>query len=112
MTLMTILYQNKVDFRENLNEISLKIADTWWQTETGGNMICPVPFNDGDVFKPGSAQRPFYGIEPVLYNASGKELVGNDVGGALCIKHPWPGIAMTIYNDHERFRNTYLDVSF
>lgn len=87
-----------------------KVADTWWQTETGGNMITPIPCDDDAVFKPGSAQRPFYGIKPILYTAEGTEVLGNEVDGSLCIEKPWPGIARTIYNDHERFRNTYLDV--
>ena len=88
-----------------------QIADTWWQTETGGNMITPVPCDDNSTFKPGSAQRPFYGIKPVLYSAEGKIVHGNDTDGALCIEMPWPGIARTIYGDHERFRNVYLNVS-
>ena len=69
-----------------------KVVDTWWQTETGGNMITPMPSEQpGSQFKPGSAQRPFYGIEPVLMDANGSLVTGNEVDGALCIKRPWPG---------------------
>ena len=69
-----------------------KVVDTWWQTETGGNMITPMPSDQpGHTFKPGSAQRPFYGIEPVLMDSNGQEVAGNEVDGALCIRRPWPG---------------------
>ena len=89
-----------------------KVVDTWWQTETGGNMITPMPTEqDPSQFKPGSAQRPFYGIEPVLMSAEGTLVEGNDVNGALCIKRPWPGISRTIYGDHQRFLDTYINVS-
>ena len=82
------------------------IMDTWWQTETGGIMITPQP---GAIdLKPGSATRPFYGIQPVLVDEQGKELVGNGVSGHLCINAPWPGMARTIYGDHARFLETYF----
>ena len=88
-----------------------QVVDTWWQTETGGNMITPVPCDEGAQFKPGSAQRPFYGVLPGLFDADGTEVKGNEVDGALCIKLPWPGIARTVYGNHQRFRETYLNVS-
>ena len=81
------------------------IVDTWWQTETGGILISPIP---GAVkTKPGSATKPFFGIEPCLVNAEGKELEGA-ASGNLCIKSSWPGQARTIYGDHQRFIDTYF----
>ncbi len=81
------------------------IVDTWWQTETGGILISPLP---GAVkLKPGSATKPFFGIEPCLVDAEGKELEGA-ASGNLCIKTSWPGQARTIYGDHQRFIDTYF----
>ena len=82
------------------------VVDTWWQTETGGIMITPLP--GATPLKPGSATLPFFGIEPVLLSEQGEELQGNGVSGLLAIKQPWPGMARTIQNDHGRFVNTYL----
>ena len=95
------------------------IVDTWWQTETGGIMITPLP--GATSLKPGSATFPFFGIDPVLLNEQenqlilgsrcaeqGKELRGNGVSGLLAIRRPWPGMARTIQNDHQRFIQTYL----
>jgi acetyl-CoA synthetase len=82
------------------------VVDTWWQTETGGIMISPLP---GAVPpKPGSATLPFFGVEPVLVDEQGQELTGNDVRGNLCLRRPWPGQARTLYGDHQRFRETYF----
>ena len=81
------------------------IVDTWWQTETGGIMITPLP--GATRTKPGSATRPFFGIQPLLVDADGNELEGV-AGGNLCIKHPWPGQMRTVYGDHERFIQTYF----
>ncbi len=83
------------------------IVDTWWQTETGGILITPLP---GAVpTKPGSATLPFFGIEPVVLDPeSGKVLEGNDVSGVLALKRPWPGQMRTVYGDHERFEQTYF----
>ncbi|MDJ0838622.1 MAG: acetate--CoA ligase [Acidobacteriota bacterium] len=82
------------------------IVDTWWQTETGGIMITPQPgVND---LKPGSATLPFYGVRPVIVNEKGEEQEGNGVTGHLCLKHPWPGIARTIYGDHRHYLETYF----
>jgi acetyl-CoA synthetase len=81
------------------------IVDTWWQTETGGHLITPIPA--AIPTKPGSATVPFPGIEPIILNAEGNEVDINE-GGYLCIKKPWPGIMRTIYHDHEKFKNTYF----
>ena len=82
------------------------IVDTWWQTETGGIMMTPLP---GAIpTKPGSATFPFFGIEPVLLTESGEEIEGNDVSGLLAIKSSWPGQMRTLYGDHDRFIDTYF----
>jgi acetyl-CoA synthetase len=81
------------------------IVDTWWQTETGGILISPLP--GASKLKPGSATRPFFGIEPCLVDAEGKELEGATTGN-LCLKGSWPGQARTIYGDHQRFIDTYF----
>jgi acetyl-CoA synthetase len=81
------------------------IVDTWWQTETGGMMITPLP---GAIpTKPGSATKPFFGVQPVIVDTEGKELKGA-CEGALCIRDSWPGQARTVYKDHERFIQTYF----
>jgi len=82
------------------------IVDTWWQTETGGILITPLP--GAIATKPGSATLPFFGVEPVLVDDNGIELEGNGVSGNLCIRRSWPGQARTIYGDHSRFRETYF----
>ena len=82
------------------------IVDTWWQTETGGIMITPLP--GATPTKPGSATLPFFGIVPVLLDEQGAEIEGNDVSGLLAIKHPWPSMVRTIQDDHPRFLQTYL----
>jgi acetyl-CoA synthetase len=82
------------------------VVDTWWQTETGGIMITPLP---GAIpAKPGSATLPFFGVEPVLVDESGKEIEGNGVSGNLCLRRSWPGQARTLYGDHARFKQTYF----
>ena len=81
------------------------IVDTWWQTETGGIMITPLP--GATDLKPGSATRPFFGINPILVDADGKELDGA-TDGNLCITDSWPGMMRTVYGDHERFFQTYF----
>ena len=82
------------------------IVDTWWQTETGGIMITPLPAVT--PLKAGSATLPFFGIEPAILDEEGKEIASNPATGYLVIKKPWPSMARTIYGDHERFRTTYL----
>ena len=83
------------------------IVDTWWQTETGGILMTPLPAVT--PLKPGSATFPFYGIEPVILDEEGKEVEGNPARGYLCIKTAWPGVMRTVYGNHERFRETYFD---
>jgi len=83
------------------------IVDTWWQTETGGILITPLP--GATPLKPGSATLPFFGIEPVVLEPEKGEIIeGNGVSGVLAIKAAWPGQMRTIYGDHERFENTYF----
>ncbi|MBT7373369.1 MAG: acetate--CoA ligase, partial [Candidatus Marinimicrobia bacterium] len=82
------------------------IIDTWWQTETGGILITPLP--GATPTKPGSATFPFFGIEPVLLSEDGQEIEGNDVSGLLAIKSSWPGQMRTIYGDQDRFIETYF----
>lgn len=94
-------------YYEVVGEKKCSIVDTWWQTETGGIMISPLPA--ATPAKPGSATLPFFGIEPVLLSAEGKEIEGNGVSGLLAIKKPWPSMARTIQSDHQRFLRTYLD---
>ena len=82
------------------------IVDTWWQTETGGILITPLP--GATPTKPGSATLPFFGIQPVLMTDDGQEIEGNDVQGLLALKSSWPGQMRTIYGDHQRFIDTYF----
>ena len=82
------------------------IVDTWWQKETGGIMMTPLP--GATPTKPGSATFPFYGIEPVLLTDSGDEISGNNVSGLLAMKASWPGQMRSIYGDHDRFVETYF----
>uniref|UniRef100_G3P844 Acetyl-coenzyme A synthetase n=1 Tax=Gasterosteus aculeatus aculeatus TaxID=481459 RepID=G3P844_GASAC len=83
------------------------VVDTWWQTETGGICIAPKPSDPDAEIVPGMAMRPFFGIKPVLMDAEGKVVTSNNASGALCIAQPWPGMARTIHNDHQRFIETY-----
>jgi len=82
------------------------IVDTWWQTETGGILITPLP--GATPAKPGSATLPYFGVQPVLVDDEGEELTGNGVAGNLCLSVSWPGQARTIWGDHQRFRETYF----
>ena len=81
------------------------IVDTWWQTETGGALITPLP--GATALKPGSATRPFFGIKPVLMDAEGQVLEGA-TSGNLCLEDSWPGQMRTVYGDHQRFIDTYF----
>ncbi|XP_034383551.1 acetyl-coenzyme A synthetase 2-like, mitochondrial isoform X2 [Cyclopterus lumpus] len=83
------------------------VVDTWWQTETGGICISPRPSDADAEIVPGMAMRPFFSIKPTLMDTEGKVLTSNDVSGALCIAQPWPGMARTIHNNHQRFIETY-----
>jgi acetyl-CoA synthetase len=82
------------------------IVDTWWQTETGGHMITPMPAVT--PIKPGSCSFPFFGVDPIILDDSGEETKYPNQEGVLCIRRPWPGIARTLYGDHERFKETYF----
>ena len=83
------------------------IVDTWWQTETGGVLISPLP--GVTPTKPGSATLPFFGVKPMVLDPATREVVhGNDVSGALCLASPWPGQARTVWGDHQRFKQTYF----
>jgi len=82
------------------------IVDTWWQTETGGILITPLP--GATPLKPGTATFPFFGIEPVLLTEEGHEIQGNDVSGLLAVKSSWPGQMRTVYGDQKRFFETYF----
>ena len=82
------------------------VVDTWWQTETGGIMIAPLSFITPT--KPTYATLPLPGIQPVLMDDKRNEIEGNQVDGSLCIKFPWPGIARTIWGDHQRYKDTYF----
>jgi len=84
------------------------IVDTWWQTETGGILITPLP--GAIATKPGSATLPFFGVEPVILNEQGQEIDGNPASGVLAIKSSWPGQMRTVYGDHDRFVSTYFEM--
>ncbi len=94
-------------YHVNVGKERCPIVDTWWQTETGGIMITPLP---GAIpTKPGSATLPFFGVKPVLLDGeSGRELEGNGIMGVLAIREPWPGQMRTVYGDHQRFEETYF----
>lgn len=83
------------------------IVDTWWQTETGGILITPLP--GATATKPGSATRPFFGVIPVILDAEGNELTETEAEGVLCIRDSWPGQMRTVFGDHERFVSTYFE---
>ncbi len=94
-------------YSENIGNNNCPIADTWWQTETGGIMISPIA--GITPTKPSYAMLPLPGIQPVFVNDKGEEILGNNVSGNLCIKFPWPGMLRTTYGDHERCRINYFD---
>ena len=91
-------------YYEKVGRSRCPIVDTWWQTETGGFLITPIP--GAHTLKPGSASRPFFGVEPVILREDGSECDVNE-GGKLCIRTPWPGMMRTMWGDHERFVDTY-----
>ena len=93
-------------YHDHIGKNRCPIVDTWWQTETGGIMISPLP--GITPTKPAYATLPLPGIQPVLVDADGNELKGNSVQGNLCIKYPWPGMFRTIYGEHERYKETYF----
>ena len=93
-------------YYEVVGEKKCPIVDTWWQTETGGILITPLPAVTN--LKPGSATKPFFGIEPVILDPNGIEIKGNPAEGLLAIKKSWPGQMRTVYGDHKRFFDTYF----
>jgi acetyl-CoA synthetase len=94
-------------YHDVVGEKRCAVVDTWWQTETGGILITPLP--GVTPAKPGSATLPFFGIKPVVVDAAdGRVQEGNGVAGALCLSSPWPGQARTVYGDHKRFQETYF----
>jgi len=92
-------------YYEKIGRNKCPIVDTWWQTETGGFMITPLP--GAHTLKPGSAGRPFFGVDPVVLRDDGSECDTNE-GGKLCIRRPWPGMMRTMWGNHERFIKTYF----
>tara|TARA_X000001036_G_scaffold437094_1_gene481672 strand:+ start:353 stop:2299 length:1947 start_codon:yes stop_codon:yes gene_type:complete len=93
-------------YKNIVGENKCPIVDTWWQTETGGILISPIPA--AIKTKPGSATYPFFGIKPVILNNEGEEINNNPAEGLLAIKNSWPGQMRTIFGDHDRFYNTYF----
>ncbi len=93
-------------YHKNVGKGNCPIVDTWWQTETGGILISPLA--NITPLKPAFATLPLPGVQLVIVDEKGEELHGNNVAGNLCIKFPWPGLARSIYGDHERFKTTYF----
>jgi acetyl-CoA synthetase len=94
-------------YYKNIGKEKCAIVDTFWQTETGGHMITPMP--GATPTKPGSATFPFFGISlEVLDAVTGDLKTGNGVEGVLCISKPWPGMARTVYNNHNRYLDVYM----
>lgn len=92
-------------YHEMIGQGRCPVVDTWWQTETGGIMIAPLPGTH--TLKPGSATRPFFGVEPVILQDNGEKTPTN-LGGSLCIQKPWPGIMRTMWRNHDQFIDTYF----
>ena len=93
-------------YHEHIGKGRCPLVDTWWQTETGGIMISPLAGITPN--KPAYASLPLPGIQPVIVDSEGNELVGNNVQGNLCIKFPWPSMIRTTYGDHQRCKDTYF----
>jgi len=93
-------------YNNNIGKNKSPIVDTWWQTETGGIMISPIPYVTPTT--PTFATLPFIGVQLALMDEHGKELEGKQVEGSLCIKYPWPSMARTIWGDHKRYYDTYF----
>ncbi len=94
-------------YYEVVGKGNVPIVDTWWQTETGGHLLTPLP--GATTLKPGSATLPFFGVQPVVLDATtGKEITTTEAEGVLCIKDSWPGQMRTVYGDHDRFVQTYF----
>ncbi|WP_040651411.1 acetate--CoA ligase [Roseovarius sp. 217] len=95
-------------YNENVGKGTCPIVDTWWQTETGGILITPLP-GVIDTPKPGSATKPFFGVQPVVLDDQGNELAG-ETSGVLALKDSWPGQMRTVWGDHSRFVSTYFEM--
>ena len=95
-------------YNENIGKGRCPIVDTWWQTETGGILISPLP--GATPTKPGSATRPFFGVQPVVLDDKGNEIAQTECEGVLAILDSWPGQMRTVYGDHERFVDTYFSM--
>jgi acetyl-CoA synthetase len=93
-------------YNDNIGKKKCPIVDTWWQTETGGIMISPIPYVT--PIKPTYATLPLPGIDPILMDAKGQEIKGYPAEGRLCMRRPWPSIARTVYGDHQRYKDTYF----
>ena len=94
-------------YNENIGKGNCPIVDTFWQTETGGHLLTPLP--GATVLKPGSATTPFFGVQPVILDPhSGEEITTTEAEGVLCMKDSWPGQMRTVWGDHERFVKTYF----
>ncbi len=93
-------------YDDNIGKKKSPIVDTWWQTETGGIMISPIPFSTPT--KPTYATLPLPGIQPALMDAEGHEIAGNQAEGSLCVTFPWPSMARTIWGNHQRYKDTYF----
>ncbi|KKK49701.1 hypothetical protein LCGC14_3132420, partial [marine sediment metagenome] len=94
-------------YNEVVGKGTCPIVDTWWQTETGGHLMTPLP--GAHATKPGAAMKPFFGIKPVVLEPTTGEVInGNGVEGVLCIADSWPGQMRTVWGDHERFEQTYF----
>lgn len=94
-------------YNEVVGKNKCPIVDTFWQTETGGILITPLP--GATATKPGSATRPFFGVQPVILDNDGVEVTSTEAEGVLCMKDSWPGQMRTVYGDHERFVSTYFE---
>ncbi len=92
-------------YYEKIGHSRCPIVDTWWQTETGGILITPLP--GAHTIKPGSACKPFFGVDPVILRDDGSICSVNE-GGKLCVRKPWPGMMRTMWGDHDRFIDTYF----
>ncbi len=94
-------------YNDNIGKGKCPIVDTWWQTETGGHMMTPLP--GAHALKPGSAMKPFFGVKTVVLDPhSGEEITSYPTEGVLCIADSWPSQMRTVWGDHERFEKTYV----
>ena len=93
-------------YNDNIGKKKSPIVDTWWQTETGGILISPIPYVTPTI--PTFASLPLPGVQPCLMDENGKEIKTNQVDGRLCIKYPWPSMARTIWGNHQRYKETYF----